>query len=170
MTCQKLLRYSAQSIDICDAAGSRVISHCLFWRHITSRAQDFQRVRDTALRFDQSRKTKIGQVRFALCIQQNVARLDISMQDAVLVRVMNNARHLDNEFHRLTDRHRRAPDYFVKLAAFDKLHAEVALAITFANFMDWNDTGMLQASCRFGFEAKALQVRFARPLTKTDDF
>jgi hypothetical protein len=92
------------------------------------------------------------------------------MENSMFMRVMNNARYLDNEFHRLTDRHRRAPDYFVKLAAFDKLHAEVALAITLANFMDWNDTGMLQASCRFRFEAKALQVRFACPLTKTNDF
>ena len=36
--------------------------------------------------------------------------------------------------------------------------------------MDWNDTWMFQASGRFRFEAKALQVGFARPLTKANDF
>ena len=29
---------------------------------------------------------------------------------------------------------------------------------------------MLQASCRFRFEAKALQVRLTRPLAKANDF
>jgi hypothetical protein len=56
------------------------------------------------------------------------------------------------------------------MSAFDKLHAEVALTITLANFMDWNDTGMLQVSRRFRFEAKTFQVRFAGPLTKANDF
>jgi hypothetical protein len=56
------------------------------------------------------------------------------------------------------------------LSAFDELHAEVAGAITLAHFVDGNDTGMLQASRCFRFEAKALHVGLARPLTKTDDF
>ncbi len=63
-----------------------------------------------------------------------------------------------------------APNHFVKLTAFDELHAEVARAIALADFVDWNDTGMLQTGCGFGFKAKALQVRFARPLTKANDF
>ena len=63
-----------------------------------------------------------------------------------------------------------APDYFVKLAAFDELHAEVAGAIALADFVDRNDTGMLQTGCGFCFQAKAFQMRFARPLTKANDF
>src|SRR6059058_477685 len=77
------------------------------------------------------------------------------MKDAVLVRVVHSACDLGDQFRPLPDRHRRAPDHFVELSAFDKLHAEVALAITLANFMDWNDTGMLQVSCRFRLEAEA---------------
>jgi hypothetical protein len=86
------------------------------------------------------------------------------------MRVMNGASNLRDQFHRLADRHRRLFNYFVKLTAFYKLHAEVTLAITLANFVDWNDTGMLQASCCFRFEAEAFQVGFARPLTKANDF
>ena len=33
-------------------------------------------------------------MRFAFCIEQNVPRLDVAMQNAVLVRVMNSARDL----------------------------------------------------------------------------
>ena len=113
--------------------------------------------------FDQSRKTEIGQMRFAFCIEQNVPRLDVAMKNAVFMRVMNSARDFRDQFRRLPDRHRLALDYFVKLTAFDKLHAEVARAIALADFVDGNDTGMLQAGRCFGFEAKAFQVRFAWP-------
>ena len=82
---------------------------------------------------------------------------------------MHCARHFRDEFRRLSDRHRRVPDYFIKLTAFDKLHAEVARAITLTDLMDRNYAGMLQASCRFGFETEAFQMRFARPLTKAND-
>ena len=91
------------------------------------------------------------------------------MQDTVFMRVMSRARHFRDEFHRVPDRHRRAPDYFVQLAAFDEFHTEVARAITLADFVDRNDTRMLQTRCGFSFKAKALQVRFARPLPKADD-
>ena len=63
-----------------------------------------------------------------------------------------------------------APDHFVKLAAFDELHAEVARAIALADFVDGNDAWMIEAGGGFGFAAKALQVRFGGPLTKADDF
>src|SRR5512133_2044704 len=103
------------------------------------------------------------------CIQQNVSRFNVPMKNSVLVRVMDRSRHLRDEFYRAPNRHRLAPGHFVELSAFDELHAEVTRAISLADFMDRNDTGMLQTRCRFGFETKALQVRFARPLTKADD-
>src|SRR5206468_3367959 len=119
---------------------------------------------------DESRQAKVGKMRFALLIQQNVSRLDVSMQNAVLMGVMHDARHLSYQFCRLPDRHRLAPDYFIELAAFDELHAEIARAIALADLVDWNDTGMLQPRCRFGFQAEPLQVRFGGPLAKTNDF
>ena len=78
-------------------------------------------------------------MRFAFCIQQNVSRLDVAMQNAVFMRVMHCARHLRDEFRRLPERHRRVCYYFVKLAAFDELHAEVAVAITLAYLVDGDD-------------------------------
>ena len=85
------------------------------------------------------------------------------MQNAVLMRVMNRAGHLGDQFRRVPDRHRRAPDDFVKLAAFDEFHAEVARAIALADFVDGNDAWMLEAGGSFGFATKTLQVRFRSP-------
>jgi hypothetical protein len=61
-------------------------------------------------------------------------------------------------------------NYLIELAAFDKLHAEVALAIAFADFVNWNDAWMIEASSRFGFQPEAPKVRFGGPLTKANDF
>src|SRR5262245_59070997 len=108
-------------------------------------------------------------MRFAFRIEQNVSRFDVTVQNAVFMRVMNSARYPGDEFRRLPNRHRRSPNDFVKLAAFDEFHAEVAGAITLAHFVDRNDTGMLQSRRGFGFEPKAPKVHFARPLTKPDD-
>ena len=92
---------------------------------------------------NQPRKTEIGEMRFAFFIEQNVSRFYVAMQNAVFVRVMHGAGYLRDKFRRLPDRHRRASDYFVKLAAFDELHAEIARAIALTDFVDRNDTGML---------------------------
>ena len=92
------------------------------------------------------------------------------MQNAVFVRVMNGARHLGNEFHRLPDRNRRVFNYFIKLTAFDELHAEVALPIALAHFVDGDDARMIEARRGFGFKTKALEVGLRGPLSKTNDF
>ena len=78
------------------------------------------------------------------------------MQNSVLVRVMHGAGDLRDQFRGLADRHRRAFYDLVKLSAFHELHAEVAGAVALADFVDWNDPGMLQLRCRFGLQTKAL--------------
>src|SRR5512132_3140023 len=108
-------------------------------------------------------------MRFTFCIEQNVSRFDVSVENSMFMRVMDGAGHLRYEVGCLPDRHRRPPNDLVKLTAFNKLHAEVARTITLADFVDWNDTGMLQFSRGFGFKAKAFQMSFARPLTYPDD-
>jgi hypothetical protein len=50
------------------------------------------------------------------------------------------------------------------------LHAEVARPIPLADLIDRHNTRISQTRGSFGFAAKPFQVRFARPLTKTNDF
>jgi hypothetical protein len=92
------------------------------------------------------------------------------MQDAVFMRVVHGACRLCDEFHRLPDGHRRVFNYFVKLTAFDKLHAEVALPIALAYLVNRDDAWIIQARSSFCFQAKALEVRFGGPLPKANDF
>jgi hypothetical protein len=61
-------------------------------------------------------------------------------------------------------------DYFIKVTAFDELHAEIALAVPFAYLVDGNDAWMVEAGGGFRFPAKALQMRFGSPRAQADHF
>src|SRR5262245_38914929 len=102
-------------------------------------------------------------MRFAFCIHQDVPRLDIAMHYPVFMRVMNGARYLCDEFHRLPDWHWLPLNHFVKLDTLDEIHAEVAATFALAHFMNGNDKWMVEAGSGFRLAAKALQVRFGRP-------
>jgi len=170
MASEQLVKHCAESVDIRGASDSRVITHRLFRRHVTGCTQHFQRACNSAFGFHQPRQTKIGEMRFAFLIKQNISRLDVSMQNAVFVRVMHGARHLRDEFRRLPDRHGRVLDYFVQLASFDELHAEITGAIPLADLVDGDDARMIEAGGGFRLQTKTLKMRFGRPLTKTDHF
>src|SRR6266481_7235511 len=109
-------------------------------------------------------------MRFALSIKQDVSRFNVAMENSMFMRVVDSACDLRDQFHRAPNRYRLAPGHFIKLATFDEFHAEVARAVTLTDFVDRNDTGMLQTGGGFCFKAKAFQGRFARPLAKANDF
>ena len=100
MTCQQLIKHRTDSIHVCDGAHSIVIPHSLLGCHVTWRAQDFHRARDRALCLDQSREAEVGEMRFTFLIQQDISRFDVAMQNAVLVRIVNGACHLGDQFYR----------------------------------------------------------------------
>ena len=91
------------------------------------------------------------------------------MQNSVFMRVMHNARDFRDEFHRLPDRDRGAPNDFVKLPAFNEFHAEVTGAIPFAYFVNWNDVRIIETRGGFRFPAETFHVRFARPVAQRND-
>ena len=95
-------------------------------------------------------------MRFAFGINENVARLNVAMQDAVFMRVMNCARQFRDEFRCIASRDRRALRNFIELSAVDELHAEVTRTLALAHFVNWNDAWMIQVGCRLGFPTKAL--------------
>ena len=82
-------------------------------------------------------------MRFAFLIKQNVTRLDVAMQDTVLMRIVDRACQLRDEFRCATDRHRLAPGHFIKLAALDEVHAEVAVTVALADFVNWDNAWMV---------------------------
>src|SRR4029434_8112603 len=109
-------------------------------------------------------------MRFAFGVEQNVARLDVSMQNAVFMRVVNRARQFRDEFRCVSDRDPRALCHFIELSAIDELHAEVAGTLAFAHFVNGNNAWMIQTGGGFSFPTKALQMCFGCPRAQAYDF
>src|SRR5215468_10395122 len=107
-------------------------------------------------------------MRLTAGVEQNISRLDIAMQNAVFMREMHSARDFGDQFRRLSDRNRCPLDHFVKLSAFDELHAEIARALLLADFVDRDDARMIEAGGSFGLPAKPSQVHLARKLAEAN--
>src|SRR6266567_5486245 len=105
MASKQLVEHGAKSVNVRRTCELAVVSNCLFRRHVTWRAQNFQRARDGAFCLDKSRQAEVGKMRFARCIEQNVARFDVAMENAAFMRVMNGARHLRYQFRGAPDWH-----------------------------------------------------------------
>src|SRR5581483_5854979 len=64
----------------------------LFRRHVAWRAQKFPRARNAFCLLQQPGHAKVGKMRLITSIQQDVSRLDVSMENAPLMRVVHCAR------------------------------------------------------------------------------
>src|SRR6266516_3492120 len=170
MASEQLVKHRAESVDIRGVSDTRVISYRLFRRHVTGRAQNFHRARDSALRLDQPCQPEIGEVWFAFCVEQNVSGFDVSMEDAVLMRIGNRAGQLGDQFRCVTDRHRFALRDGIELAAIHQSHAEVTDAAALPDFVNRNNAWMLKAGSSFCFETETLDVRSRGPPAKPNDF
>src|SRR5262249_19800933 len=180
MAGKQLIKDRAQSIDVGCACDCRIVSHCLFRRHVTWCTQHFQGACHCAFSLDKSRETKVGQMRFTFLVEQNVSRFDVAMKNPTLVRVMNCARDFCDQFDCAPDRHwltfatgrirRGGLGNLIKLAAFDEFHAEIAGAVALPDLVDGNDAGMIETGGGFGFPAKALQMRVGSPMPEANYF
>src|SRR5439155_7393351 len=159
MASEQLVKHCAESVNICRASDACVISHRLFRRHVTWSAQNFHRARDGTLCFDQPCQPEIGEMRFAFLIKQDVPRFDVSMEDAVFMRIVNGPGQLGDQLRCVADRHRFALRDGIELAALHQSHAEVTGAAALSHFVNGNDAWMLEAGGGFCLQTETLEMR-----------
>src|SRR5262249_7869364 len=169
MTGEQMIKYRAESIDVRGIGDPVSLAISLFRVHITWRAQHFSRAGDAVRRFHQSCQTKVCEMRLAFRIHQDVPRLNVPMQDSMLMCIVHCAPKFSDEVRRLPWV-LLAPDSHVKWFALDQFHAEIAGTVALADFVDGNDAGMIETRCRFGFQMETFQVRVGCPLAKAKDF
>src|SRR5260370_36496762 len=92
------------------------------------------------------------------------------MEDAVLMRIVNCAGQLGDQYRCVTDRYRFTLCDGIELAALHQSHAEVTGAVALSNLVNRDDARMVQAGGGFCFETKALHVCFCRPVSETNHF
>ena len=70
----------------------------LFRRHVKGRAKNGERLREIAFALEPFRQTEVAHERFVGAIEQNIPGLQITMQNPVLMRVLDRARDCGYEF------------------------------------------------------------------------
>src|SRR5260370_126456 len=78
----------------------------LLRRHVARRSEHIERIGDRVFLFDQARQAKVGQMRFAFFIQQDIPGVNVAMQNAALMCELDCVRDLDEQFGRAPRRHR----------------------------------------------------------------
>src|SRR6478672_3224317 len=101
---------------------------------------------------------EVEQLGHAIWRDQDVAGLEIAMNDQVLVRVMNGCAHVPKEFETLSSRELMTLAIAVDWHAIDQLHDEVRnTVVSGAAVKQASDIGMIESSEDLPFMAKALK-------------
>jgi hypothetical protein len=108
-------------------------------------------------------------VRFASGIEQNIPWLDVSMNDAVLVSIMNRPRQLRDYFGSLARRHLFAFSDLIESTSFDQSHAKITAALSLPDFVDWDHEGVVQFGSSFCLKTKPFEMPFGPSIADSDD-
>ena len=130
----------------------------LLRRHVGGRAHGGTGAREAALHAGQFRQTEICYSRTPAILasfDQDVGRLEIAMEDAVLVRVLHGERHVVQPARGETRSERLTGDDFVQGPSVHDLHDEERNAVSVSDFVNGDEIRMLQPRGDERFVAKA---------------
>ena len=99
--------------------------------------------------------------RQAVVTDKDVGRLQVAMDDAVLVGVVDGAGDRFEESGRLARRLRLAHQLRPQRSAFDQLQRQIGFAVVFDDFVNLHDVGMRQARQRLGLDPRARHLAIA---------
>src|SRR4030095_15331983 len=96
---------------------------------------------------DDAGEPEVQHLRTPVAIDNDVARLEVAMNDAALMGVMNRVAHLGDELESSSDGHVSRRRMLQQRFALDELHREVGLraepAVVGAGEVDLSDAGMV---------------------------
>ena len=113
---------------------------------------------------------EIGHLQPALRADEHVVRLDVAVDDPVLVRETDRRQDLPRVVDRDLDRRRPAPhDQLLQGAAVEVLHRDVVGALGLAAVVDRDDVRVAQAGRVLGLAAEALDERVVGRVAVVED-
>ena len=139
------------------SAGNSLPAHHLFRRHVTRSADNESRARH--VRLGEVRHAEVHDLRVAVLGDPDVGRLDVAMDDAVLVRVREAHQHVDYDVELRLELQRLGADHqLLEVRAVHELHRDEEMAVELAKVVDRYDVGMLKRAGCLSFAEKPLAV------------
>ncbi len=100
LACEQFVEHGAEPIDIHSGRELLRFTARLLRRHVAGCAEDRHRTRQRAVFFNQTRQAKVRQVRLVLDVEKDIRRLDVTVKNASLMRVMYGAGQLGDQLRR----------------------------------------------------------------------
>jgi hypothetical protein len=175
---QQLIENGSEAVNVCRRRERLAASGSLLGGHVSRCPQNGTRLRQQALPRDLLRQAKVGHHwhsrleladgRLRLCgvriLKQNVCRLQIPVQDAALMRMMNGTGNAGKQSY-------HCPVAIVPLrivlavgngscqtATLDQFHAQEWQSFVLADLENRHNVGMIQPGCGLGLAAETLQI------------
>ena len=170
-TCQHLVRHASHGVDV-RAMIDIGIPRRLLWRHVGRRPHRHARRGQIAplirRRGHGFCHTEIRHER-VFCGQQHVVRLDVAMDDPVLVRKRECVNHVPDQTNGISDRQlTRARQPGPQRLALDERHHEIQEPFGFARIVQRQDVGMGQFRCNGDLAEKPLRAQRRRQFRAQD--
>ena len=142
---QQFVHHRSEPIHVRRRRELAGLARGLFGGDVARGAEHGDRACDRAFPLDQFGQAEIGEMRLAVAVDQYIVGLDVPVQDAALMRVVDRARQPCQQPPDATRRHGRAAGFPGQRAARNQLHAEKVPAFVFADFVDRDDVRMVEA-------------------------
>ena len=95
-------------------------------------------------------------MRLVIRVEQDVRRLEVAVQHAALMGVMDRPRHLHHDLGRRPRPRGETIEFPGQAAALEQFHAEVQLPVPLAHLVDRHDPRVVQERHRLGLFAESL--------------
>ena len=148
-----LVEYHAEGIHI--AAAIELAPQALLGRRVGRSADETTCDREASRRLEHLGDAEVGQEAIALLINQDIAGLDVPMDDASRMRVVQGRRNLSQNAERAR-RGEWLPSHRIRQCAAPHVaHHQIGVAIVLAVVVDRQDVGVLQVRDQLGFLLEA---------------
>ena len=126
-------------------------------------------MREVAPRVDSPGQPEVGDVGFPLAVDQDIGRLQIAVEDAAPVGVIDGRGDGRDQPRRGREIGRELAEPPIQALPLDQLHAEESPARGMAHFVDRHDVGMVEVGDRLGLVLEPDQLGLAGELGGPDD-
>ncbi len=155
---QHLIENRPQAVNVRGGAQPFHLAGSLFWRHVAGRAHNQAGIGQPAVRLETLGQAEIGDIRFALGVEQDIGGFQVAVQNAALMGEVDGSSDICQQGGGFAGPLFEIRDFGREVAPLDKLHHEIMMAFVLIDIINGNDIAVFEAGGGFGFRAEALDI------------